>query len=386
MAASAFSIDITLPAFSATAADLGAPYERVQLTVTVYIFALGIGQLFWGSASDRFGRKRALAAGLSIYLAGSLLSIMAPSIDWLLAGRLLQGVGGAAAAVCSRAIIRDLFSGAELARNLALATAVFALGPIVAPLIGAVIAELTSWRFVFVAMALLGLLLLVLLIRMPETIPERSPDALDPRVMLRRARRLMLHRQSGYFLALTGIILSTMILILSGAPRIYEAGFGVTGLWFAFLFALHGLGIIVGQIANRRLITLIGTERSMILASVVLVVASGLMYAGALTGVLTAINLSALLVLFATSYLIVYSNAAALVLDPHGDIAGFAASFYGFVGQIVSAIIVSGLVYLAGESVEAWSGLLLLICVVCFVAASVYLLLAKPGRVLSRNR
>lgn len=380
MAASAFSIDITLPAFSATAADLQTPYERVQLTVTIYIFALGIGQLFWGSASDRWGRKPALLFGLSIYLAGSVLSIAAPSIDWLLAGRLFQGIGGAAAAVCSRAIIRDLFSGTELARNLALATAVFALGPIVAPLVGAVIAEFSHWRFVFGAMAALGLLLLLLLIRMPETIGERSPDALDPRIMLRRAKRLMVHPQSGYFLALTGIIMSSIVLIISGAPRIFEASFGVTGFLFAFLFALHGLGIVVGQMANRRMITAIGIERSMILASVVLVVATGSIYLCAVTGVLTAVLLSGLLILFATSYLIVYSNAAALVLDPHGDIAGFAASFYGFVGQIVSALIVSGLVYLAGESIEAWSGLLLLICVICLVASSAYMLLSRSWR------
>ena len=380
MSASAFSVDIMLPSFPAMTAALGAPYERVALTVPVYIFALGIGQLFWGSASDRFGRRPTLLIGLSIYLAGSLLSIAAPTIEWLLAGRLLQGVGGAAAAVCSRAIIRDLFSGPELARNLALATAVFALGPIVAPLVGAVIAELSNWRFVFGAQAVLGLLLLSFLFRLPETIPQRAANALDPAVMLRRARRMIVHPQSGYFLALSGVIMSSILLILSGVPRIFENEFGITGFLFAVFFASHGIGIVIGQIANRRLIPAIGVEGSLIAACVVLVVSTGAIYLLSLAGMLTAILLSALLILFATSYLIVYSNAAALVLDPHGDIAGFAASFYGFISQIVSALIVAVLVYLAGETLEAWSGLLAGICIVCLVASVAFVLRERPRR------
>jgi MFS transporter, DHA1 family, multidrug resistance protein len=117
MSISSFAIDITLPAFPEMVDRLDAPYATVQWTVTVYMFAAGLAQLVWGPASDRFGRRPVLAAGLSIFLLGSVLTSIAPSIEWLLAGRRSRGFGAAAAIVLARAILRDLYSGQELARN-----------------------------------------------------------------------------------------------------------------------------------------------------------------------------------------------------------------------------------------------------------------------------
>lgn len=380
MSLSAFSVDITLPSFPAITHALSAPYERVQLTVTIYIFSLGIGQLFWGPVSDRFGRRPVLAIGLGVYLAGSMMTILSTSIDFLLAGRFIQGVGGAAAIVCSRAIIRDLFSGEELARNLALATAIFAFGPIAAPLLGAGIAALTNWRFIFIGMAVFSAALLVLLRHLPETIPARSADATNPAIFMRRTARLFVHPQSCYFLLLSVIVMSSMILIVSSAPRMYDRNFGVTGALFAIFFAAHGTGIIFGQFVNRRVIGASGIERAIVLANGVLVLASGLIALFALEGLLNAFVTSGLLILFATSYMIVYSNAAALVLDPHGDIAGHAASIYGFFSQVGSGIIVSILVGPVGDSLVAWSATLFAICVFCLAAEAVWIAWAGTRR------
>ncbi len=372
MSVSAISVDSTLPVFPAMVDDLAAPYERVQWSVTVFILSLGIGHLLWGSASDRFGRRPVLASGLSIFVVGNALAVVAPTIETLLAGRILQGVGGAAAVVSSRAIIRDLFSGRDLARNLAMATAVFAFGPIVAPLAGSAIAAVSGWRTVFGATAGFGVLLLAALFFLPETVPVRTVDAMRPAVMVRRTGQLFAHPQSRYFLLLSGLVMSAIILILSGAPRVYEASFGIAGTSFAVYFAIHGIGIIIGQMVNRRLIGSIGTERTMLRAGFVLVLASGLMLALTLGGLMTGWLVTALLVLFASSYLIVYSNAASLVLDPHGDIAGFAASFYGFLSQVVSALIVSGLVVIGGDSLTAWATMLLAICLGTLVAVGLW--------------
>jgi DHA1 family bicyclomycin/chloramphenicol resistance-like MFS transporter len=373
MSLSAFSVDITLPSFPAMTTTLSAPYDRVQFSVTIYIFSLGIGQLMWGSISDRFGRKPALAAGLAIYLAGSVMTILSTSIDFLLAGRLVQGIGGAAGVVCSRAIIRDLFSGDELARNLALATAIFAFGPIVAPLLGAGIAAIANWRFIFIGMTAFSAVLLLVLTRLPETNIARNKEATNPAAFLQRTIRLFVHPQSRYFLLLSAIIMSSMILIVSSVPRIYDRNFGITGTLFAIFFSIHGIGIIFGQFANRRLISSAGTERALLFGNFVLVFASGLVAAFAVAGLLNAYLTSGLLVLFATSYMIAYSNAAALVLDPHGDIAGHAASIYGFLSQIGSAIIVSLLVGPVGDSLVAWSAALFGICLICLVAEGLWI-------------
>jgi DHA1 family bicyclomycin/chloramphenicol resistance-like MFS transporter len=364
MAISAFSVDITLPSFPAIQAGLLAPYELVQWTITIYMGAAGVAQLVWGSASDRFGRKPVLAAGLGIYLVGCLVAALAPDIVVMLVGRALQGVGAAAAIVLSRAIIRDLFSGEELARNMALATAIFAVGPIFAPLLGAAIAAPFGWRAIFGVLAVFACCLLLFLLRTPETVRVLAPDALRPAVFARRTVRLFAHPQSRHFLLLSTIIMSTMLLILASAPRFYGAEFGISGTTFALFFAIHGLGIIVGQTANRRLIPMVGTVRAMLYGNIVLVAAASLMLALSLAGAINAYLMTALLTLFATSYLIVFSNAAAMVLDPHGDIAGFAAAFHGFMSQIGCAVIVSVLVLVTGESVVGFATALLSICLV----------------------
>lgn len=240
MSISAFSVDITLPSFPAMARELAAPFEQVQWTITIYMVGAGLGQLLWGPLSDRFGRRPALAAGLVLFLLGCLLAALSPGAPMLLASRLIQGFGAAAAIVASRAVIRDLHSGEDLARNLALATAIFAIGPIVAPLLGAGMAALAGWRFIFLALALFATGLLIALPRLPETLPARSVDAMRTTILAERLGRLFSHPQSRFFLLLSALVMSSMLLILAVTPRIYEVSFAVTGIAFAFYFAQIG--------------------------------------------------------------------------------------------------------------------------------------------------
>jgi len=365
MSSSAFSVDIMLPSLPSIVDDLAAPYGLVQWTITFYMAMAGLAQLLWGPLSDRVGRKPALAGGLAIYLAGCLISALAPSIGWLLAGRLLQGFGGAAAIVLARAVLRDMFSGQELARNLAFATAIFAIGPILAPLAGAAIAVPLGWRAIFGGLALFAAGLLLVLLRMPETIRQRVPEAVQPRVIGRRFVRIWAHPQSRYFLLVSVVIMSTMLLILSSIPRIYDVQFDIRGATFALFFALHGFGIIIGQTVNRRLITRVGVVRAMLVGNVVLIASAALILALSLAGLIDIAVMTALLVLYGTSYLVVYANATAMVLDPHGDIAGFAAAVFGFTSQIGASLIVSVLVLVTGPSPVGFGLALLGICLFC---------------------
>lgn len=368
MSISSFSVDITLPSFPVMVADLDAPFELVQWTITSYMIGAGFGQLLWGSASDRFGRRPILASGLALFLLGCLGAAFVSSIGLMLACRVLQGLGAAAAIVSSRAIIRDRFSGEELARNLAFATAIFAIGPIFAPLLGASVAALAGWRFIFLGLSIFAAGLLVVLARLPETLPRSAPDALRLRVFVERTKRLFRHPQSRHFMLLSAVVMASMLFILAATPRIYEHAFGLSGTTFAVYFAFHGLGIVIGQIANRRLILRIGIVNAMIAGNLVLIGSVVLMLAAIGVGWMNAIVMTGLITLFATSYLLVYSNAAAMVLDPHGDIAGFTAAFYGFTSQIGSSLIVSVLVFLTGESVVGFVVALLAICLVCLGA------------------
>lgn len=365
IAASAISNDSTLPVLPDIVADLRASYPSVQMTITIYILTAGVGQIIWGPLSDGWGRRPVLATGIAIYLLGCLVAALAPNVGILLGARVLQGFGGAAALVIGRTILRDLFSGQALARHMATASAVFAAGPIVAPFLGGGFALLTGWRGVYAVLAVLAGLALWVLSRMPETLPAKAVQPLSAALLWGRFKRVFANRQSRHFLAVGTLAMSTMILIIASAPRLYDEMFGLTGLSFTIYFAMHGTGIIVGQLANRRLILTVGTVGAMRIGAAVLIVSAGLLLATGISGTATALTTTGLLILYATSFLVVFSNSAAMVLDPHGDIAGFASSIYGVVTQGGAGLSATVLVALVGGGFTAITACLLGMCLLC---------------------
>ena len=365
----ASSIDILLPAFSLIAADLNAPYEKVQLVIPVFLGAVGLGQLFGGSLSDRFGRRAVIKYGLSLFIIGVLICLFASNIETILVGRFLQGLGAAIGPVIGRAIIRDLFSGKELARNMALAVAVFALGPIVAPLVGAVLLQFFDWHSLFIVMLIFASLLLAYcLIALPETIPQKNKTATKPSIFFTNIVAVFRNPQSRFFVLLSAVMHSIILIILINVPVIYEKNFGITGALFAVLFAIHGFGIIIGQIFNRKFIEQFGVARTTFYSSIGLLVVSVMIVLVSLLDWMNAYVLTGLLVAHASFYLVLYSNAAAMTLEPHGKIAGFTSSFYGFFSQLVASLIgVILLPFIKGDLV-IWSSLLLAFAFATFVA------------------
>ncbi|PZE09535.1 Bcr/CflA family drug resistance efflux transporter, partial [Pseudomonas sp. 57B-090624] len=143
------SIDMYLPSLPLIARDLGAPEARVQLTIGVFLAGLCLGMLAYGPLSDRFGRRRLLLGGIALYLAASLGCALAVEVEHLLAWRLLQALGGAAASVLARAIVRDLFPVGDAARVLSLMHLVTMFATLVAPLLGGYLMLLAGWRSLF---------------------------------------------------------------------------------------------------------------------------------------------------------------------------------------------------------------------------------------------
>lgn len=337
---SAFSIDIMLPALQDMSTGLGTSMDLAQMNITIYIFAFGAGQIVFGPLSDRFGRKPTIYIGLILYIAGASFALVAPTIETVLAGRVLQGFGGASCQSVGRAIIRDRYSGIELARNMSVAMAIFAFGPIFAPFLGYGLTQIGGWQFVFVGMLTFAALMFLATLRVPETLQDKNEDALKPNHILKSTVTILSHQQSRYFLIVSAIVMVSMLSFVTNAARLY-ANLGVTGLWFASAFAIIGTGIIAGQFLNQKLLSKFGQVGAITLSSAAMLVSMIILTLGAAFNGLNITFFTLIMFIFGAFFLVFYSNSLSLVIDPHGQIAGFTSSFYGCAVQVFSSTVVS---------------------------------------------
>jgi DHA1 family bicyclomycin/chloramphenicol resistance-like MFS transporter len=373
LSVSAFSCDVTLPAFWSMQQEFGVSIDWVQAIVPVFLIFQAIGQLVFGPVSDRFGRRPVIMGGLVIYIAGAAIAGLAQSIWAVHAGRVAQGFGGACGIVVGRAVLRDVSHGAALAQSMALAMAIFAFGPISAPLVGYGLVAMSGWRGVFIGMAIFaGLLLAWGLLRFKETNAVPDPSALRPARLLQSLLRIVRHPQSRYFLIVAAATQYGIISYVANGPRFFKSAFGVDGLEFALLFASTGLGIILGQIANNRLIARLGVLAATRIAAFVLLAVTAAMATLSLAGVLSAIVFTLLMFMFNTSFLVVIANSASLVIDPHREIAGFASSAYGFFTQLLASLAAVVTVPLFAGALQPWSLAMLAVTLAVFVLVAIY--------------
>lgn len=373
LAMGAFSCDIMLPAFWPIQRDLGVSIERVQAVIPIFLFCSAFGQLLFGPASDRFGRRPVIVVGLACYLAGTGLAFSASSIEAMYAGRVLQGIGSACGVVVGRAILRDLHAGPALARALALAMAIFAFGPIAAPLIGYGLVSVGEWRAVFAGMTAFGATLMMgALLGLKETNPTPDPTALAPARLAASIRRVFAHPQSRFFVLLSAVNAFAILLFVINSPIIFKTAFGLEGLAFALMFATTGLGIVAGQLVNHRLIARLGVLAAMRAGSIVLLTAATLIVVLTQLDLLTVARFTCIMFAFNSSFLIVLSNAASLVIDPHREIAGFASSIFGFTSQSISSALGLVTIPVIDGVMARWAIAMLLVTATIFLALIAY--------------
>jgi MFS transporter, DHA1 family, multidrug resistance protein len=336
LALNAISCDMLLPGFFTIQADLNTSIDLVQATIPVFLMAAAAGQLIFGPSSDRWGRRRVLMAGLLFYLAGSTLAIYARSIEALLLARFLQGFGASCAVVIARAILRDTHGGAELARAMALAMAIFAIGPLLAPLTGVGLIALGGWRATFVGQLAVGLaLLIVALLIYRETNPQPNPNALNIASLREAAGRVIRQPQSRYFMLVCIFLQTAVIVFIVNMPRLFKTTFDVDSQAFALLFALGAVGIIIGQLISNRMIARVGVLPTLRGAATLLAVTGLTTWVSARIGAPSVAVFTGLLFVFNLSFLVVFTNCVSLVLDPHRDIAGMASALFGSMTQLV---------------------------------------------------
>ena len=334
------SMDMYLPSLPDIAHVLGAPVARTQLTISSYLIGFAVGQMIYGPLSDRYGRRPVLLAAVALYLASTLACAAAQSVDLLIAARLLQGISGSGAIVLARAIVRDVYSGVQAARELSLMGSISATAPIVAPMIGGVLQAGFGWRANFICMSVGGLIALLVAARLlPETLrPNNRAGSLSFFSMARGYGTVARH---GGFLVYLGIITTTyagLFAWVSGASVVLQGVYGLSAVTFGFTFALGAAGYMLGAMIATRLVVRLGLDRT-IGVGVVVIAAGGLSLALAVATGVPGLWLVAAMALYLAGVGLAMPQAMAGALTPFPDRAGTAASLMGLIQQAVAAII-----------------------------------------------
>ncbi|HLK31345.1 MAG TPA: multidrug effflux MFS transporter [Puia sp.] len=333
-----FSIDMYLPAFPDIAKGLNSTVAKVTLSLSSFFIGISAGQLLYGPLLERFGRKKPLYFGLCAYLVASVGCALAASVDALIVLRLLQALGGCVGMVAARAMVRDLFEVKENAKIFSLLMLVVAVSPIIAPTLGGYVTAMIGWRFVFVMLIIVAIIILIgIYLLLPES---KKPDpnfSLKPRPILKNFAGVIKHPQF-YTYAFTGAIAASgLYAYIGGSPYVFMELFKVSEKQYGWIFALIAMGLIGSSQLNSVMLKNYTSEQ---IIRVALICQS-------ITGItLFLITLFGWSELFSTIFLIfiflccqgfTFPNSSALSLAPFGHNAGSASALMGAIQMSIGA-------------------------------------------------
>lgn len=338
MSLAALSIDAILPGLPQIGIGLNNPDSAdLQLIIIMIFLGLGMGQLLLGTLSDSFGRKPIVYAGVIIFLLASLVCVFATSLEVMLLGRVLQGVGLSAPRSVSTSIIRDLYVGDNMARIMSFIAVIFILVPMVAPILGQVVLNEYNWQAIFYFQMVFAFLLIIWFARRQvETLPEDKRIKLTKTLFVDGVKEFVKHRDSVVFTFVSTLMTGSFMVYLSSSQHIFQ---NIYGMQEEFVYIFAGLAFFMGlaTFTNGSLVMRFGMKK---LATVALVVftASPLVYVAVYLnaenpGIYTLLGFLAMQFL---SLGFIFGNIRAITMQPIGHIAGIGASLSGFVSTVVA--------------------------------------------------
>ncbi|WP_158813520.1 multidrug effflux MFS transporter [Methylocapsa sp. S129] len=336
-----FAIDMYLPALPTIATNLNASTASTQMTLMAFFAAFGICQIVYGPVSDMVGRKPPLYFGLAVFLLGSIGCAAAPNIGWLIAFRALQGIGASAVMVIPRAIIRDLHTGVEATRLMALVMLVFSVSPILAPLFGSALIVPFGWRAVFIAVTCVSALTIFLVATfLPETRPPEERVRVSFVGVLESFGQLLRH---GRFIGLTligGLGMASFFSFLASSSFIYIDHFGLTPTQYSLAFSVNAIGFIGSSQFAAALGQRFGMARVVMAAVSFYALFALILFAATVAGFDSlALLMGLLFVTFAGLGLVIPSTMV-LALEEHGPIAGMASALGGALQMVTGGVVI----------------------------------------------
>ena len=339
MALNALAIDSMLPALPAIADGLGvAVANDRQYVISTYLFGIGAGSLLYGPLSDRFGRKGVLVPAPFAYVAFSIGCGLATSFPMLLALRFGHGMISAALGVIVVAVIRDLFSGDAMAKRLSMIFLVFMIVPAIAPTMGAGVAAVAGWRSIFIVLAVMGVVMIMWLRRLPETLHPEDVRPLDLRTMIAGWATVTRHRRAAGYMIASGMMQGALYGYLNSSEQIIADIFHARS-WFPLVFACVALGIATANFSNAAIVERFGARRVSQAATFAFMATSIIQIAVALSGAETLWMFTVLMMVNVGLIGFIGSNFGSIAMEDFGHMAGVASSYQSFAKTLLAAAV-----------------------------------------------
>jgi len=336
------STDLCLPALPTISADLNASQSRTQWAIAVFLGGFSLGMLFYGPLSDRYGRRPLLLGGITLYVLASLGCMLSPSIESLVMWRLLQALGGAAASVLARAVVRDIFPPLQVPRTLSLMHLITMVATLASPLLGSYLMRL-SWRAVFAALALFAVVNLLCVLRwLPESHRQTARKHSLSAAFSAWGPMLANPRALGYMLCI-GLSFGGMFAFITASPFVYMQYYAISAQAYAALFALNIFGVMVLTTLNARWVTQLGAQKLLVLAASLAALSGSALVCVVLSGVggLSAIVLCIVGFVGVSGSIGANSIAGLMALFPAtaGAAASLAVAFQFGMGMLLSSLV-----------------------------------------------
>jgi DHA1 family bicyclomycin/chloramphenicol resistance-like MFS transporter len=339
-----FSVDMYLPGFSAIARDLRTNGSMVGLTLTTYTLGLAFGQLLAGPILDRYGRKGPISVSLVVFVLAAAGCALAPSIHAFIAFRFFLALGSCMGMVGANAVVRDLFTGNEIARALSVMMMVFGVAPVIAPTIGGLVVSAVGWRAIFAVLLCIGLVeAIIFRVSVPETRGPNDAMSLRPSSVVGSYLAFFTNRQFVVFACVMGLTSGMLFSYITGSPALILDSFHFSAKEFGWIFGANAIALTLSNFANRLLLKRLTPLKILVIvisiqSAVALVLFGGLW--GGFFGVWATLVFVALYVF---SFGFIMPNATALIMQPFSANAGSASALSGgismFVGTSASAIV-----------------------------------------------
>lgn len=336
-----FAIDLYLPAIPQIVQDLNTDDAGAHLTFTVYFLAFGLAQLIYGPLADWLGRKAPVFMGLAVFIAGSVLCATAQDIAMLTTGRFVQALGAASTMVIARAVVRDMHTGTEATRLMALVMLVISISPLLAPLTGSVIISFASWRMIFYALGLIAVAALaVTVFLLPETLPRESRSRIDLTGLVRSTIYLIRDAKFVGLTLIAGFSLASFFVFIASAPMVYMTQYELSPTGFSLVFAIGAVGFFGASQFAARLGQRYGMARVAFWAVCGFAAATNLLFGLVFAGIDQLPVLIALLFIGNAFLGLVIAPTMVMALEAHGEHAGMASSLGGTLQMVSGGVMI----------------------------------------------